>query len=276
MPKSIDEIVVTGNLAELTDEQRTVHYLQVCDALGLDHRLHPLEYIFVDNNGRGQLILYVLRAGTDQLRELHGIDIIPPLVKEIVDGVCTFTAKARNKKGRTDISTGSVSVQGKYGQARADAVMAAETKAKRRVTLSLAGVGLLDETEIADMNSKVTTVAPGVGVTAPPNFTTPTVSQQPGSEVKDPPPHSDAPTRDPRIDLYKLQILQDGGIQNVPGMSIGAKWAKFILGQTNKKLLKDIPMLEWKVILDKLDEIRAKMGDKGVVYHIEETIKEKS
>lgn len=285
MTKSIDEIVVTGNLSELTPEQQTTHYLQVCAALGLDHRLTPLKYIYVDNNGNRDLVLYVLRNGTDQLRKLNGIKITK-LTKEILDNVCTYIAEAQDKHGQTDMATGAVSLTGKAGQERANAIMAAETKAKRRVTLSISGCGLMDETEVADLTSKVTVVEPGIGVsTVPTNLAVPKVNNSAAAEVAPRFVESSVycpdgvvpPARDPRIDLYKLEVLQAGGIQSVAGFSIGAKWAKFILSQVpGKKLLKDVTAEEWKAILDKLDEIRAKMGDKGVVFHIEETIKEKS
>jgi len=39
-------------------------------------------------------------------------------------------------------------VEGKRGQERADLCMKAETKAKRRLTLSLCGLGMLDESEV--------------------------------------------------------------------------------------------------------------------------------
>ena len=44
-------------------------------------------------------------------------------------------------------SIGAVSIKGLQGENLANALMKAETKAKRRVTLSLAGLGWLDETE---------------------------------------------------------------------------------------------------------------------------------
>ncbi|MDQ3831524.1 MAG: hypothetical protein M3361_19940 [Candidatus Tectomicrobia bacterium] len=49
---------------------------------------------------------------------------------------------------REDESTGAVSVGNLRGDALANALMKCETKAKRRVTLSIAGLGWLDETEI--------------------------------------------------------------------------------------------------------------------------------
>ena len=64
------------------------------------------------------------------------------------EGVFIVTVKARNGKGRTDMAKGAVTITNLKGDALANAMMKAETKAKRRVTLSLCGLGLLDETEI--------------------------------------------------------------------------------------------------------------------------------
>ena len=50
--------------------------------------------------------------------------------------------------GRTDESVGAVSLEGLKGDHRANALMKCETKAKRRVTLSICGLTFLDESEI--------------------------------------------------------------------------------------------------------------------------------
>ena len=63
-------------------------------------------------------------------------------------------AKARDAHGRTDAATGAVAFGDDLkGEARANAVMKAETKAKRRVTLSLAGLGFVDESEVGSIPS---------------------------------------------------------------------------------------------------------------------------
>lgn len=189
MTKPIDEIVASGNLQELTSEQRLVHYNNVCDAMGIDPRPHPLEYMPVDDpNGGRRLILYALKNCTDQLRANRKIKIVK-LTREITDDMITFTAEATDKDGGADISTGSVTIKGKKGVEIANASMAAETKAKRRVTLSISGSGLLDETEITDINAPASLPA-GMGVTAQ-NVSTPKVNESSGAEVKlDPKPES--------------------------------------------------------------------------------------
>jgi hypothetical protein len=59
----------------------------------------------------------------------------------------TVTVRGRTRDGREDVEIGVVSVAGLRGDALANAEMKALTKAKRRLTLSLAGLGWLDETE---------------------------------------------------------------------------------------------------------------------------------
>jgi hypothetical protein len=65
-----------------------------------------------------------------------------------VEDIYTVTARAEDMTGRTDESCGVVSLKGLMGEARSNKIMCAETKAKRRVTLSICGLGWLDETEV--------------------------------------------------------------------------------------------------------------------------------
>lgn len=185
MTKSLEEIIATGDLTQLSDAQKVQHYNNVCEAMDIDPRPHPLEYMPVDDpNGGRRLILYALKNCTDQLRTKRKINITK-LTREITEDMITFTAEAKDKDGVTDISTGSVNTKGKKGADLANASMFAETKAKRRVTLSISGAGLLDETEIADLNAP-TSLPAGMGVTAyqAPNVSTPSASDKAGKEVK--------------------------------------------------------------------------------------------
>jgi hypothetical protein len=58
------------------------------------------------------------------------------------------TARATMPDGRHDESIGAVPIEGLKGENRANALMKGETKAKRRVTLSICGLGILDESEV--------------------------------------------------------------------------------------------------------------------------------
>src|SRR5262249_11704266 len=101
------------------------------------------EYI----NLNGKLRLYCTRDATDQLRKRDGISI-QIVNREIVDDVYIVTARATDRHGRTDESIGAVPIGQLKGEARSNALMKAESKSKRRVTLSICGLGMLDATEV--------------------------------------------------------------------------------------------------------------------------------
>jgi hypothetical protein len=80
--------------------------------------------------------------------------------RQVIEGVCIVQARATDKSGRTDEATGAVSIAGLRGEAMANAILKAETKAKRRVTLSIVGMGMLDETEVESIPGAAAAEAP--------------------------------------------------------------------------------------------------------------------
>jgi hypothetical protein len=148
---TIEQVLISGDLNRLTAEQRNIYYKSVCDSLGLNPLTRPFDYIVLN----GKLTLYARKDCTDQLRSLRGISI-RIVSREAVEGVMVVTAQATDKVGRIDESTGAVSVQGLRGEALANALMKAETKAKRRATLSICGLGFTDESEVESIpNARV-------------------------------------------------------------------------------------------------------------------------
>jgi len=65
-----------------------------------------------------------------------------------VNDAFVVTVTARTQDGRTDTEIGAVSIKGLTGDSLCNAMMRAVTKSKRRVTLSICGLGMLDETEV--------------------------------------------------------------------------------------------------------------------------------
>lgn len=147
VPKSkgdvLEQVIIKGDLAGLSADQRIEYYHRVCESVGLNPLTKPFEYITLN----GKLTLYALRACTDQLRSVHNVSVEDVSESER-DGVFIVTAKVRNAAGRTDTSKGAVNISGLKGEALANAIMKAETKAKRRATLSICGLGFLDESEL--------------------------------------------------------------------------------------------------------------------------------
>lgn len=142
------------DLSKLTAEERNRHYQEVCKSVGLNPLTMPFKYITLNY----KLQLYATKDATEQLRNIHNISI-RITAREIQDNIVTVTAQATNSKGRCDESIGAASMtyfkDGKEhqyrGDAKANVFMKAETKAKRRVTLSICGLGMMDELEVEDI-----------------------------------------------------------------------------------------------------------------------------
>lgn len=138
----VEQVVVSGDLAKLTSEQRVIYYRQVCESTGLNPFTKPFDYIVLN----GKLTLYANKGASDQIRSLRGISIASVETTER-EGLLIVRAKAVTMDGRTDESTAAISIAGLRNLELANAIMKAETKAKRRVTLSIAGLGFLDTGE---------------------------------------------------------------------------------------------------------------------------------
>jgi hypothetical protein len=141
----IERVLLGGDLSKLTPEQRLSYYNQMCSSLGLNPLTKPFEYIQLN----GKLQLYARKDCTDQLRKIQqvSVDTVTHDFKEALE-LYVVTAIGSLPNGRKDTGTGAVSVKGLAGDALANAIMKAETKAKRRLTLSICGLGMLDESEI--------------------------------------------------------------------------------------------------------------------------------
>lgn len=139
----IEQVIAKGDLSALTAGQRASYYTAVCQSMGLNPLTQPLQYIVLN----GRLTLYAGKGATDQLRTLHKVNV-RIVSREEIDDLYVVTAEASTPDGRTDSEIGAVNIAGLKGDAKANAMMRASTKAKRRVTLSIVGLGMLDESEL--------------------------------------------------------------------------------------------------------------------------------
>lgn len=139
----MEAVLLAGDLSKLSAAERTSYYFQTCKSLGLNPLTKPFDYIRLS----GREVLYAKRDAADQLRKINRISL------EIVDRKVTgdllvVTVRATTPDGRSDEDMGVVSVKGLAGEALANAMLRGMTKAKRRVTLSICGLGMLDESEV--------------------------------------------------------------------------------------------------------------------------------
>jgi hypothetical protein len=143
---AIEKVILNGDLKDLKPAERLSYYNQVCESLGLNPLTQPFAYLSLS----GKMILYARKDAAEQLRSVRNISL-EILSREIIEGVYVVTTRAQTPAGRTDSATGAVPIENLKGEARANAMMKAETKAKRRVTLSICGLGLMDETEVENI-----------------------------------------------------------------------------------------------------------------------------
>lgn len=166
-PEIMEKVLIGGDLAALKPEERIAYYKAVCQSLNLNPLTRPFEYTTID----GKQLLYAKKDCTEQLRRRDGISVTGLERNKSDDGIYTVIAKVKNSEGREDEAIGAVGMveplfvlewqNGKRVKAknpvagqplapdeRAKRMMVAETKAKRRATLSLAGLGIPDESEI--------------------------------------------------------------------------------------------------------------------------------
>ena len=139
----MEMVIAAGDLKDLTPDQRNRYYLAVCESLRVNPLTRPFEYIVLN----GKLVLYARRDATDQLRARDHVSVAITS-RERMEDVYVVTAKATMPDGRSDESIGAAAIGNLKGESLANALMKAETKAKRRATLSLVGLGWLDETEV--------------------------------------------------------------------------------------------------------------------------------
>lgn len=146
-----EKVLLGGDLSKLTTDERMSYYKNLCESLGLNPLTRPFEYLTLN----GKMVLYARKDCTEQLRTSRKVSVTI-VSREVVEGVYVVTARASETGGRCDESIGAVPIDKLTGNDRANAMMKAETKAKRRVTLSICGLGMLDETEIETIKSAKT------------------------------------------------------------------------------------------------------------------------
>lgn len=138
----ISSIVINGDISKLSPQQKVGYYRQFCERLGLDPLSQPFKLLRLN----GREVMYCDRTGAQQLNKIHRVSH-EIRAREIVTGVYVVTAQASTPDGRHTESIGAVTIDNLRGDSLCNAMMKAETKAKRRATLDLLGLGILDETE---------------------------------------------------------------------------------------------------------------------------------
>jgi hypothetical protein len=168
MEKTNKVFVPMYDLDRLSADELKQYYLDACAYHGVPPELNVLAFQYMDGgDGARRRVLYAKKGATDIIRERLGISVVQ-MEKEIFHGTLTYTCLGKNKDGRTEIAIGAAYIEGLTGRALEVAIMVAQTRATRRMTLQFAGAGLLDETEL-QADSKTTDIKEALTAPQPVN-----------------------------------------------------------------------------------------------------------
>ena len=135
---------LAGDLKRLTADDRLKFYGALCQFTGLNPLSKPFDWLEL----QGKLVLYANKGCAEQLRKIHGVKI-EILERKAEFGCLIVRVRATDAANRTDESIGVVPFDDRMSPLdKANAMMKSETKAKRRVSLSICGLGMLDESEL--------------------------------------------------------------------------------------------------------------------------------
>lgn len=191
----ISSLVINGDLSKLTAAQQVQYYNQFCQSLGLNPLTKPFDLLVLNN----KKVLYANKNCAEQLRQNHGVSTIE-MNSQTINDVFIVTVKVQNSAGRIDIATGAVPIKGLSGNELANAMMKTETKAKRRATLSLCSIGVLDESELDTIPDASKVSMPEINVT---NDAVHTAMVEPSTNVQEPSNHGYAVLDEPIPKDYK-------------------------------------------------------------------------
>lgn len=163
---ALNALIISGDMSKLNPNQKLAYYHQVCEKSGLNPFTRPFDYMVLN----GKQVLYANKGCAEQIRNIKGISI-SDIKQEMVEDLIVITVQGKDSSGRVDTEMGFAPIyepdtiiyfsDGKKqskanpkagkklsGDNLGNAILKAMTKAKRRLTLSMAGLGMLDETEV--------------------------------------------------------------------------------------------------------------------------------
>jgi hypothetical protein len=142
-PKIQESIVLRGDLSGLNEGQKKDYYLFRCKQVGLDPAAKPFDLLKLN----GKEILYANAGATQQLCSIHKLST-QITHRERIDDIYVVSVRVTGADGRVSENQGAVSVGNARGDALANAILKATTKAIRRAVLAHCGLGMMDETEV--------------------------------------------------------------------------------------------------------------------------------
>ena len=187
------DFVPMYDLERLDADQKAKYYSDACEFLGIPDNLNLLAFIYmnVGDTGRHE-VLYAKKGATDLIRQTRGITTTElQVIPNLAPGQVCFMAVGKDIQwNREERAVGAASIEGLTGKALSDAIMTAQTRATRRMTLQFVGGGILDESEVPERGQTTTpisTVTPEAARALDAITTQPVVLPNPTPSVVEPP-----------------------------------------------------------------------------------------
>jgi hypothetical protein len=143
-------MVARNDVAVLSDAQRHIWYMMQCEQAGLDPKTMPFIYVVLSS----KMTLYATKKAAELLCQKQKISTGIIDERELKT-VYIFKCRASTPDGRYTDASGVCSIGDLAGEKLANAIMKAETKARRRAVLAHCGLGMLDETEVETIPNAV-------------------------------------------------------------------------------------------------------------------------
>lgn len=149
--QTIERILTKGDISGLPLAERNSFLVALAKHYGLDPAGRPFDLIPLPD---GRMIPYANKNAAEQLRKVHNIsiEVISRGISDISPDVYTVTARASMPTPdgpRINDEIGAVFIRGKVGEDLSNIIMRCSTKASRRATFAICGLGMLDESEVA-------------------------------------------------------------------------------------------------------------------------------
>lgn len=221
--EKLHKLLFYGDISRFNDTQKNEYLFQLCRSLGLNPWTKPFDMIPTDKG----VVVYANKGAGAQLRDLKAISVTKAYagllrlgngaVDESIYEV-EFEAEMADPRApggiRRGVGVATVPIGfGKdtrlMGDALATAIMKCWTKAERRVTLAISGLGFMDATEVDSMISdrKDTPAAPQRRA---PRALPTTVRSEP--EAAPPPPASVAVVGGEKVNTATGEVITDAEV----------------------------------------------------------------
>ena len=165
---AIEAALIHHDLSKLSPPERLEYYRRVCESVGLNPLTRPFIYVQVQQ----RLVLYPTADAASQFSNIYGLTT-EVLSRSMEDQLCVVEVRVTKPNGQSAMASGVVSLMTvEYEKTKvktrdmtpaekANAMMKAETKARRRAILSL--VGLSRPPEYLDYDNQNTHQALNAG-----------------------------------------------------------------------------------------------------------------